>query len=169
MSKKDCMVELIICFGELSKKYHFGETEREQLKSCIGKWADELQDSEEQPQSFAFRKFTEAGWIQRNTEVQYLYRDANNFKRWNLCVVQGTLTDEEMAEIWNCCDSGEYFYPNKVGLPENRYSGTDADMPWFELAGFDQTSRKPNVNITAQELLEKFRSLKGTWGIMELA
>lgn len=167
MSRQDCMVELIICFGELSKEYHFGETERKQLKAYMAEWAKELQESGEQPQSFALRKFTEAGWIQRNTEVQYLYRDANNFKCWNRCVVQGMLTDEEMAEIQNCCDSGGYFYPHLAGLPEEKFEGSDADVPWLELEGFQQTSRKPDVDLTAKELLERFRALKGTWGIME--
>ena len=35
MNRRDCMVELCICFGELSKQYRFGEAEKTQLKTFI--------------------------------------------------------------------------------------------------------------------------------------
>lgn len=169
MNRRDCMVELCICFGELSKQYRFGEAEKAQLKTFIQDWAKELQEIGEEPKSFALRKFAEAGWIPGNTKIVYLYRDADNYKIWNWCIVKGTLTKTEQAEIRSCCDSGEYFYTQEVGLPEEKYEGTDADVLWLELVGFEQTSQKPDVDLTAKELLERFREKKGTWGILEEA
>lgn len=167
MNRRDSMVELCICFGGLSKQYRFGEKEKAQLKTVIRDWAKELQETGEEPEAFALRKFTEAGWIPGNTEVGYLYRDADNYKIWNTCVVKGTLTEAEQAEIRSCCDGGEYFYPHLVGLPEEKYEGTDADVLWLELVGFEQTDRKPDVDLTAKELLERFREKKDRWGILE--
>ena len=160
MNRRDCKVELCICFGALSKQYRFREAEKAQLKTFI-------QETGEEPKSFALQKFAEAGWIPGNTKIGYLYRDADNYKIWNTCIVKGTLTEAEQREIRSCCDSGEYFYPHEVGLPEEKYEGTDADVPWLELVGFEQTSQKPDVDLTAKELLERFREKKGHWGILE--
>ena len=55
-----------------------------------------------------------------NTRINYLYRDACNYKRSNCAVVAGTLTDEEKKEIFQSLD-GEYFIPRQVGLPEVRF------------------------------------------------
>ena len=167
MNRQNCMVELCICFGERSKQYRLREKEKAQLKTFIQDWAKELQETGEKPETFTLRKFAEAGWIPGNTKIRYLYRDADNYKIWNTCIVKGILTEAEQAEMRSCCDSGEYFYPHLVGLPEEKYEGSYADVPWLELEGFEQTDQKPDVALTTKELLERFRARKGTWGIME--
>ena len=51
-----------------------------------------------------------------NTKISYLYRDADNYKMHNKCVIAGTLTTEQTRTIKDCCEMGEYFIPRQVGL-----------------------------------------------------
>ena len=45
MNRRDCKVELCICFGALSKQYRFREAEKAQLKTFI-QGCGQLQDLE---------------------------------------------------------------------------------------------------------------------------
>ena len=102
-----------------------------------------------------------------NTQIRYLYRDASNYKVKNECVVTGTFTQEQIAQIMGCCDLGEYFIPSQVGLPERRFDRYDPeeDHCWFELAedGFEETARPATVEISAQQLVESFAAAKEHW------
>ena len=102
-----------------------------------------------------------------NTQIRYLYRDASNYKVENECVVHGTFTQEQIAQIMNCCDLGEYFIPTQVGLPEQRFDRYDAeeDHCWFELSedGFEETAKLATVGISAQQLVENFAAAKEHW------
>ena len=102
-----------------------------------------------------------------NTQIRYLYRDASNYKVENECVVTGTFTPEQIAQIMDCCDLGEYFIPTQVGLPEQRFDRYDPedDHCWFELSedGFEETAKPATVEISAQQLVESFAAAKGHW------
>ena len=102
-----------------------------------------------------------------NTQIRYLYRDASNYKVENECVVTGTFTPEQIAQIMDCCDLGEYFIPSQVGLPEQRFDRYDAeeDHCWFELAedGFEETAKPATVGISAEQLVENFAAAKEHW------
>ena len=102
-----------------------------------------------------------------NTQIRYLYRDASNYKVENECVVTGTFTQEQIAQIMDCCDLGEYFIPSQVGLPERRFDRYDPeeDHCWFELAedGFEETAKPATVGISAQQLVENFSAAKEHW------
>ena len=43
-----------------------------------------------------------------NTKISYLYRDADNYKMHNKCVIAGTLTTEQARTIKDSCEMGEY-------------------------------------------------------------
>lgn len=98
----------------------------------------------------------------RNTRISYLYRDAENNKVYNEVVVEGTFTESEKDEIMSACESGEYFIPGQVSLPENRFEDLDLtiDHCWFELSrdGFEETEDRPTETIGAREVLEGFRN-----------
>lgn len=102
-----------------------------------------------------------------NTQIEYLYRDADNYKNWNHVIVTGTLTDAQIEEIISCCDCNEYFIPSQVGLPEERFEkwDEDADHCWFSLEAdsFSQTPLPATVDITARQLYENFLVRKGNW------
>ncbi len=100
----------------------------------------------------------------KNTLIEYLYRDADNYKVWNEAVVSGVLTDEEKAQIEGSLSEGEYFLPQQVGLPEKRFDEeTESDHPWFELITIKDTNAPTTGALTAKELLENFLKAKDCW------
>lgn len=102
-----------------------------------------------------------------NTKISYLYRDGDNYKSWNEAIVSGTLTSNDIQRIIECLDSGEFFVPSVVGLPEKRFDDglTEADHIWFELCAgsFESTEAAPTVLISAQVLLRRFLAAAGHW------
>lgn len=106
-----------------------------------------------------------------NTKIHYLYRDADNYKVHNSCVIKGVLTPEQINVILSCCDAGEYFIPNQVGLPERKFEkfAPQVDHGWFELNrdDFEYTDQPANVPVTAQKLTDYFIAAKGSWNDCE--
>lgn len=101
-----------------------------------------------------------------NTKINYLYRDASNYKVINEVIINGTLTAQQINEIIGCLDMENYFIPSQVGLPENKFPDqTEDDHCWFELerSGFKQTADPATVDMTAEELLCAFRRAKDNW------
>jgi len=101
-----------------------------------------------------------------NTKINYLYRDAHNYKQHNEVVVFGTFTEYQIDIIMDCLDGGEYFIPKQVGLPEERFDKwTEDDHCWFELErdGFEATDMEPNVDLTCEEMIRRFMDAKGNW------
>lgn len=94
-----------------------------------------------------------------NTKINYLYRDASNYSVCNSCIIQGTLTEEQKRTILSSLDDGEYFIPHAVGMPEKKFDTETADdHPFFELTAndFEETDEKPTLDITGEELSERF-------------
>ena len=72
---------------------------------------------------------------------EYLYRDAGNFKAWGQLLLEGTLTEAQVAEIRSRFDGGEYFIAEQIGIPALyqelwAYSDgpTESDHVWHEFA-----------------------------------
>ena len=70
-----------------------------------------------------------------NTEVEYLYRDADNNKRYRRVVLAGAITAEQLATIRGNLDD-ETFLPDQVGLDtlyeEFGTADAEADHAWHE-------------------------------------
>lgn len=102
-----------------------------------------------------------------NTRVNYTYRDADNYKVHNTCVVKGAMTEDQRLAILDSLHEGEFFIPGKVGLDGEQFSDYDpeVDHPWFELGeySFELTDSKPNTGMTVTELTERFVQNKGKW------
>lgn len=94
------------------------------------------------------------------TKISYMYRDADNYKVQNECIINGMLTEEQQNQIISCLDEGQYFIPSMVGLSERQFDTWDdqVDHPWFELekTGFSQTKDSPTVACSAEELVSAF-------------
>jgi len=101
----------------------------------------------------------------RNTAISYLYRDASNYKVHNHVVVEGILDEQDRKLILDSLDEGLYFIPEQVGLPADKYSGTEDDHPWFELeeSGFEITTDEPTIDLTAGKLCLNFRRERDRW------
>lgn len=99
----------------------------------------------------------------KNTKINYLYRDADNYKMHNEVVVKGKFTPEMQDTIKDALECGEYFIPSQVGLPEKRFDNcTDADHCFFELDvdnDFVVTDEEPTVELTAEELTNAFANV----------
>ena len=104
----------------------------------------------------------------QNTKINYLYRDADNYKILNECIINGVLTRSQQAAILDCLDDGEYFIPSLVGMPEIKFGEVDdpaVDHQWFELQAdnFELTTERSTTFITADELVDAFRKCKNKW------
>mgnify|MGYP002517197612 CR=1 FL=1 len=99
-----------------------------------------------------------------NTKINYLYRDADNYKVRNECVIRGEMTEEQEKRIIDSLDEETYFIPTCVGMPEEKFgSETEADHPRFEWCGTEPTDRKPTLDIDAEELMVRFEKAGNGW------
>ena len=103
-----------------------------------------------------------------NTKIEYLYRDAHNYKVGNTAVVAGEISEEDRQYIFeHCLDDDEWFIPHKVGLPEKTFVDlgykydAEADHPYFELESIEATEDQPTVSVTAEQLAERFKTFSG--------
>ena len=99
-----------------------------------------------------------------NTIIEYLYRDASNYKQWNSVIVGGEITQEDLERIEAKLFEGEYFVPHDVGLPEHRITDyrTDDDHCWFEWEVCDVaelTEELPTIDMSAEELVRRFEQV----------
>lgn len=99
-----------------------------------------------------------------NTRVDYLYTDGDNYKVYNEAIIKGEISPNEISVIIDCLDSGEFFIPSQVGLPEEKFPEvTDADHPWFTLQGFELTENPHTEGLDVKDLVERFKKAKGNW------
>lgn len=75
--------------------------------------------------------------------LEYLYRDAGNFKAWGLVLLEGAMTAEDERALRDCFVDGMYFDATQLGVPSLReelwassgssYSAA-LDHGWHELS-----------------------------------
>ena len=108
-----------------------------------------------------------------NTRIDYLYRDADNYKMPNSAVVKGLLSEDQKKIIMSSLQDGEFFIPSQVGLPETRvdeYWDMESDHVFFELDedSFTATDEEPTVSVTAEGLVKRFEAvLEDGWNVTE--
>ena len=101
-----------------------------------------------------------------NTKISFLYRDGSNYKSYNSVIVAGTFTDDEINQILDCLDSGDYFIPEQIGFPVERFGSiTEDDHCWCELTAYDfeTTDDEPTLEMSADEVLKAFLAAKDNW------
>jgi hypothetical protein len=109
----------------------------------------------------------------RYLAFDYLYRDASNYKAFGTVWFIGTLTGNEQYELMACCDDGEFFVAEQVGIAalyatlfEDGGGPTDDDHAWHLIEGFRQDMPLPEAATVwgdAGALLAAFRAAKGNW------
>jgi len=126
--------------------------DRSELIKLFLEYADKLSKIKDEP-------------VERNTMLEYLYRDAANWKTWNTVVLKGEMTDEMFKEMCECCEDGhEMFVPEQLGLDLIRdWETTADDHPYAELCAFTIVPNKPTTDMTVEELLDRFRKAKDNW------
>lgn len=124
--------------------------------------------------------------MKKETYFYYLYRDSGNYKTHLTVTLSGSMTEEDYKQITACCDSGEYFLPSQVGLPNSRnWDWNDEyDNPWFELVGYETSTegisahcvrsivrpsnfyyRTPDMSVS--ELVKNFEKAKEHWDTVQ--
>ena len=97
-----------------------------------------------------------------NTRINYLYRDASNYKQFGEVVVEGPMERNQLGPLLK---DQEFFIPSRVGMadlqPDMR---TEDDHIWHEIESLAQTSESPSLDITAEQLLQRFKYMsKNRW------
>lgn len=96
-----------------------------------------------------------------NTKINYIYRDADNYKVPNQCIIRGEMTGEQEKYIIGSLYAGQWFIPAQVGMSEKKFdTETEADHQWFEWQGIEPTDEKPTLDIDAEELIARFEKAR---------
>ncbi len=109
----------------------------------------------------------------KNTEIHFLYRDASNYKKYNTVVVAGAINAAQIERIRVSLNEGEYFIPEQIGLPCERFDDvTWDDHCWCELdPEYDiaPTDADVTVDLTVEELVKAFEAAAGKWDDVKYA
>lgn len=97
-----------------------------------------------------------------NTLLEYLYRDASNYKQHGSAVIAGTVS---LKEIRHLIIDKEYFIPSQIGLPGLQYKfreqgfdyPTEDDHTWHEIVSVRPTRRRPTVPLHRKEFLRRLQ------------
>lgn len=106
--------------------------------------------------------------------MEYLYRDADNFKAFGQILLSGNITDAYVSEMESLLDSEEFFVAEQVGIPtlysqlwEFSNGPTRADHAFHELSTIrpatDSEVKSTDLWGTTDSLLESFRSVRQKW------
>ena len=97
-----------------------------------------------------------------NTLLEYLYRDASNYKQHGSVVLQGRIS---LKGIRPLLINGEYFIPSQAGLPDLQYKFksqgfaylTEDDHAWHEIISMRPTTKQPTVPLHRKEFMSRLQ------------
>lgn len=106
--------------------------------------------------------------------MEYLYRDADNFKAWGNILLSGSVTDNDEAELKSFLDFGEFFVAEEVDIPVLyqelwKFSNgpTVSDHAYHEFSELRPASDDDMTLIPlwgeVTTLMQKFRDIAGKW------
>lgn len=109
-----------------------------------------------------------------NTRMEYLYRDASNYKSCNQIIVSGNITEEQKKAIHSTLEAGTYFIPEQIGLDLYRgWEVSEDDHPFCELDvehDFYETDESVGDEIfTVEDLVAAFVATEGKWDAAKYA
>lgn len=101
-----------------------------------------------------------------NTGLEYLYRDASNYKRWGEVVFAGEATAELRERFANVLHEGEWFIAEQVRLPNvflDDFPINDDDHCWHEFFAFVSTDAEVTdaYDRTMEQLVTEFERVCG--------
>ena len=103
----------------------------------------------------------------KNTKINYLYRDACNYKSANSEIIEGRISQNQINEIIACLEDGCYFIPCQIGFSEIRCGSDNIedDHCWFELSSddFEYVDEEPTLDMDIDELIEEFKDAADNW------
>ena len=107
--------------------------------------------------------------------LDYLYRDAANWKTWGMVLLRGSLTVADLRRIESMLEAGEFFVPEQIGLESltsARFSSTEGvsqnDHLWHEFKTIRVATTAEIVGLsvwgTTENLLELIDRI-GKWNL----
>ena len=113
--------------------------------------------------------------MMKHCVFEYIYSDAGNFKAWGELLLEGSLSEAEIAGMRERFESGDYFIAEQIGIPtlyetlwkECRCAPSEElDHVWHEFRAVRVASDEDRARLTrwgnAQTLLAKVMAVK-TW------
>ncbi|MDR0993352.1 MAG: hypothetical protein LBN38_02135 [Verrucomicrobiota bacterium] len=101
----------------------------------------------------------------QKTVIEYLYRDASNYKAWGRLLIDGEVLKDDIAQLKRHMYDHEYFIPEEVGIPSLRmqlwqlYSKDVDDHDWHEFYKIRPATNDDEDLIlwwTKKDLLDRF-------------
>lgn len=91
-----------------------------------------------------------------NTLIEYQYRDAQNYKKWNTVIVSEELC---LNDLQPHLFESEFFVPSEVGMKDLQdMPFTSNDHIWHEIMKIEHTENSPDCEIKADKLVSAFKS-----------
>lgn len=105
-----------------------------------------------------------------NTQFAYTYRDASNWKTFEIIILQGEMSSTDMNMIFDKLYEGQFFIPEQVGLvalQTRDHLLSERDHIWHELDrdAIQLVDTPKNSNILASELVKCFMDVE--WDLMK--
>ena len=95
-------------------------------------------------------------YIAMNTQLEYLYHNAGNYKWFGEVVISGAL---KRVDIEPYLYEHQFFIPSEVGLPDLQPEKlTEEDHIWHEIVSLKETKAEPTVEISAGIFVEGFKA-----------
>ena len=102
-----------------------------------------------------------------NSRIDYLYRDASNYKRFGSVVVEGELLPADWEMIRSRLEMGELFVAEQVGLPSLRnewlaegLAPSRDGIGWHWLMSIVPTADDSSLRMSARELRDRFKAVE---------
>jgi len=97
-----------------------------------------------------------------NTKFEYMYRDSENYKTYEECVLSGELS---MKDLCQYLFDGDFFIPSEVKLKDLQQLPLHAyDHIWHEIIEINTVDEVANVSISAKCFIEMFQEVsKSDW------
>ena len=89
-----------------------------------------------------------------NTRIEYRYKNAAGYVDYRSTIIEGEL---QLAQLTPYAKESNLFIPGQVGLPALNGKDLEVDGPYHEMLNLDLTQDKPENDLTAVDLLQKFK------------
>lgn len=92
-----------------------------------------------------------------NTEIEYRYRDPDNYKKYGRVVFAGEIIPEQRRTIMSGLDDETFFLPMQVGLDPVLFGdGDEGAHPWHELVSIRLTESNPTRSEPIAAFAQRF-------------
>jgi hypothetical protein len=110
-----------------------------------------------------------------NTRIEYMYRDAGNYKRYGTAVLAGRITPDQVRTLKASLSDDMFFIPDQIGL--GGLQGTfehgagwneDSDHVWHTIEAVKHTTAEP-TGPSVDEMLAAWPTSADGWDVAKYA